>query len=65
MNIVELYTQVPVERHQEIVVSVDRLFFDNEEYVIGGDGELRLVRSNKELVQKVEQIGAKLGVSTS
>jgi hypothetical protein len=29
MNMVGLYEQTPVERHQEIVVSGDRLFFDN------------------------------------
>ena len=63
MNTVELYEQIPVERHQEIIVSEGRLFFDNEEYIIRGDGELKLVRSDKQLLQKVEQIGTKLGVS--
>lgn len=62
MNIVELYKEVPVERHQEIVVSSDRLFFDNKEYVIDGDGELRLARSQKDLLQKVDEIRTKLGV---
>lgn len=62
MNIVELYKQTPVERHQEIVVSGDRLFFDSEEYIINGDGELRLSRSQKDLLQKVDEIRAKLGV---
>jgi len=62
MNIVELYKQIPVERHQEIVVSGDRLFFDSEEYIINGDGELRLARSQKDLLQKVDEIRTKLGV---
>ncbi len=63
MNLVQLYETTPVERHQEIVVSGGRLFFDNEEYTIKGDGELRLVHSHKELLNKVDQIRAKLGVS--
>ena len=62
MNIVELYKQTPVERHQEIVVSSDRLFFVGEEYIINGDGELRLVRSQKDLLQKIDEIRTKLGV---
>jgi hypothetical protein len=62
MNIVELYKQVPMERHQEIVVSGDRLFFDSNEYVIDGHGELMLVRSQKELLRKVNEVRAKLGV---
>jgi len=64
MNIVKFYEQIPVERHQEIVISGDRLFLDGEEYVIGGDGDLRLVRSNKQLLQKVEQISTKLNIVT-
>ena len=62
MNLVELYKQTPPERHQDIVISGDRLFFDGEEYVIEGDGELELVRSQKGLEQYLRQIGAKLGV---
>ena len=34
MNIVELYEKVPVERHSEIMILGDRLYIDNEEYVI-------------------------------
>jgi len=62
MNIVELYDKTPVERHREVFVSEDRLFFDGEEYVIGGDGELRLVRSEKGLEEKLAQIETKLGI---
>ncbi len=62
MNVVELYEQVPVERHREIVVSGDRLFFNSEEYIINGDGELRLARSQKDLLQKVDEIRTKLDV---
>ena len=53
MNLVGLYKQTPVERHPEIIVSGDRLFFDNEEYIIGGDGELKLVHSDKELLTRL------------
>jgi len=63
MNIVELYAQTPVERHQEIAVSGDRVFFDGEEYVIGGDGDLKLVRSQKGVEQRLGQIGTKLGIT--
>lgn len=63
MNIIELYKQTPVERHQEIVISGDRVFFDNEEYVILAGGELKLVHSHKELSQKVNQVITKLGIS--
>ena len=62
MNVVELYKQTPPERHQDIVISGDRLFFDGEEYVIEGDGGLRLVRSQKGLEQYLRQIKTKLGV---
>ena len=64
MNLTELYAKTPVERHQEIVVSGDRLFFDNEKYIIEGEErELRLVDSHKEISQKVEQIREKLGAT--
>jgi len=63
MNLVELYEQLPVEKHQEIVVSGDRLFFEGEEYLILADGELKLVHSDKELLQRVDQIRTKLGIS--
>ena len=62
MNIIELYAKTPVDRHQEIVVSGGRLFFDGEEYVIGGDGELKLIRSSKGLAQSLEQILVKMGI---
>ena len=56
MNIIQLYAKTPVARHSEIVVSGDRLYFDGEEYVIQGDRELRLVRSEKELKQRLARI---------
>ena len=62
MNLTDLYAQTPVERHQEIVVSGGRLYFEDEEYVIQGDGELKLVHSQKELEQRLARIETKLGV---
>ena len=60
MDLVQLYQQTPVARHPEIIVSNDRVFFDDEEYIIQPDGELKLVRSEKELKQKLIAIEAKL-----
>ncbi|MEE8470593.1 MAG: hypothetical protein V3S51_04615 [Dehalococcoidia bacterium] len=61
MNIEELYGQTPVSRHDEILVSGDRLFFDNEEYVItGADQELVLVRSQKVLEQQIAEVKSSL-----
>jgi len=62
MNMMELYARTPVEKHHEIVVSGDRLFFEGEEYVIGSEGELRLVRSNKGLEQRLDRIEANMGI---
>lgn len=62
MDIAELYARTPVERHSEIVVSDNRLFFDGEEFVIQGDGRLTLIRSQKGLEQGLAQISTKLGV---
>ena len=56
MNTAELYEKVPVERHSEIVISGDKLFFENEEYAIAADEELKLVRSEKELKQRLARI---------
>jgi hypothetical protein len=62
MNIAELYARTPVERYSEIVVSGDRPFFDGEEYIILTEGELKLVRSHKELEQHLAQISTMLGI---
>ena len=65
MNLIELYKQTPVARHSEIIVSSDRLFFDGEEYILQGDGELKFIRSEKELKQKLIAIEAKLPIKTT
>ena len=62
MNIAELYKKTPVKRHSEIVVSGGRLFFGGEEYVIEGDGNLRLVHSHKAIEASLDKIKIKLGV---
>ena len=62
MNLVELYQQTPVARHSEIIVSGERVFFDDEEYILQPDGKLKLIRSEKELKQKLTTIADKLGV---
>ena len=62
MNIIELYEQMPVERHSEVVVSGDRLFFDGAEYIINAGGELKLIHSHKELEQSLAQIETKLDI---
>jgi hypothetical protein len=45
-----------------VIVAGDRLFFDGEEYVLMANGELKLARSDKELLEKVERIRARLGI---
>ena len=61
MNLVQFYQQTPVARHSEIIVSGERVFFDGKEYIITGiDGELRLVRSVKELKQRLARIEDKV-----
>ena len=63
MNIMELYQQTPVERHHEIIISGNRLFFDGEEYIISGiDRELKLIHSHKELLEEVAKIKSKLNI---
>ena len=60
MNLVELYKQTPVERHSEIVVSSDRLYFDGEEYAIAADEELKLIHSHKKLEADIASVKATL-----
>ena len=61
MNLVQFYQQTPVKRHSEIIISGDRLYFDGEEYIITGiDEELRLVRSEKELKERLARIEDKV-----
>lgn len=66
MNLAELYEQTPVERHQDIKVVGDRVFIkdidgDVVEYLLDGQGELWLVRSDKKLKGDVAAIKNKVG----
>lgn len=56
MNIIELYQKVPTERHHEIVVTGDRLFYDEEEYFIDLEGNLVLIHSHKRLENRLETL---------
>ena len=65
MNLAELYAQTPVEKHQDIKVAGDKVFVkgvggDAEEYLVDSQGELWLVRSDKELREDVAAIRNKL-----
>lgn len=66
MNLVELYEQTPVERHQDIKVVGDSVFIkdadgDVVEYLLDSQGELWLVRSDKKLKGDVAAIKNKVG----
>ena len=66
MNLVELYQQVPVERHQDIKVVGDRVLVKDadgnvDEYLIS-DEELWLVHSDGEQKQDIKAIKSKLGI---
>ncbi len=71
MNLVELYRQTSVERHQNIRVLGDRVFVKNadgssDEYLITDSGmeeALWLIRSDKELRQDVKAMKSKLGIT--
>jgi len=63
MTLMELYARTPVKRHHEIVVDGNRVYFDNEEYLIAADGELRLIHSHKWLRRDMEKIKKKLGIT--
>lgn len=61
MKLTELYKQTPVSRHAEIVVSGDRAFFENNEYLLVGD-ELVLIRDGKPINPDLAAIKKKLGI---
>ena len=68
MNLVELYQQTPVERHEEIQVKGERVFVKSvdgsvDEYLIsGGEQELWLVRSDGEQREDIRAIKSELGI---
>ncbi|KKN58165.1 hypothetical protein LCGC14_0555060 [marine sediment metagenome] len=70
MNLVELYEQTPVERHQDIVVDGNKVFVRDaegtvEEYLVQGD-ELWLVRSDKDQVARLKAMETDIkGIKTT
>jgi len=66
MNLIELYKQVPVERHGDIKVVGERVFVKDTEGNIGeyliSDEELWLVHSDGEQKQDIKAIKSKLGI---
>lgn len=67
MNLAELYQKTPVERHSDIKVMEGRVLVKTadgciDEYTIDADGELWLIRSNREERQDILAIKAKLGI---
>jgi len=68
MNLVELYQNIPVARHKDIRVVGDRVLVRDTdgnvfEYLVLDDGELWLVRSDKEQRLDINAIKAKLGIT--
>lgn len=65
MNLDELYAQTPTSEHGNILASGDRVYVrtpeGTEEYVLEPNGEIRLIRSNKDIRRGLERIRAKLG----
>ena len=66
MNLIQLYEQLPVERHKDIKVAGDRVLVRDAdgnvaEYLISDD-ELWLVRCDKEQKENIKAIKAKLGI---
>ncbi len=67
MNLMELYKEAPVENHHDIKVSGSRVFVRGadgltDEYLMV-DGELWLVRSDRDLANTLAAIKNKLGIT--
>ena len=68
MNLVELYEQMPVDRHGDIKVVGDKVLVRDangnvDEYLLIQDDELWLVRSDREQKQDLKAIKSKLGIT--
>lgn len=66
MNLAELYEKTPIARHKDIKVSGDKVFVKDtdgsvDEYLVVDDGELWLVRSDREVKRDVKAIRDRLG----
>lgn len=67
MNLVELYEGTPVQEHANIRVCGDRVLVKDsqgsvEEYLLGDDDELWLVRSDREQRESLTSIKTQLGL---
>lgn len=68
MNLKELYSQTSVSEHSNIIVLGDRVYVKTEEgleeYILMPEGNLRLLRSDKEnpVRQDLIKIKTKLGI---
>ena len=68
MNLVDLFTQTPIERHKNIKVRGDQVYIiDNDgvanlEYLFDIDGQLLPVYSDKKLGASIDAIKKKLGI---
>jgi hypothetical protein len=63
MTISELYSQIPPDKHHEVVVSGDRLYYDGDEYIIHSEDEITLIRTQKTLEQKLEEIKSSINTA--
>lgn len=68
MNLIEIYQQIPAERHSDIRVAGDKVFVKDadgniDEYLNLADGELWLVRSDRKQRKDLEAIKNKLGIA--
>ena len=66
MNLAELYEKTPIARHKDIKVSGDKVFVKDtngsvDEYLVVDNGELWLVRSDREVKRDVKAIRDRLG----
>ena len=71
MTLKDLYDQTPVSQHASIIVSGDRVYVRSsdgtDEHLLGGDGELRLLHSDRvapmsAIRSDLAKIKAKLGI---
>jgi len=56
MNLSEFYEQIPAERHHEVILSGDRLYFGDEEFIIDPEGNIHKIHSWKEIHERLDRI---------
>lgn len=64
MKLKGLYEGMPASEHDNIMLSGDRVFVrtpeGTDEYLLGAEGEIRPIRSDKEIRRELAKIKAKL-----